>query len=77
MRLDVPPPPPAEELLRLTVHEIVRDFPESLAVFRSRDLSFRAFGAWTLARLLEEAEGAGTGPLLADLRAVLEWREGS
>lgn len=70
MRLDLRPPPTAAELLKRTPHELVRDFPETLAVFRRHDVDLSRLGA----RPLGEWKGDGADELAGPLRRALRWR---
>lgn len=76
MRLRLAPPPTTEELLRRTPHEIVRDFPETLSVFRAHGTSLRTAGARAVSRLLDEA-GSGEAALPHDLHKAVGWRRES
>lgn len=72
MRLDVRPPPTKATLLQRTPHELVRDFPETLAVFRRHEVDLARLGARTLA----EREGDGVDELTERLARALRWRDG-
>lgn len=79
MRADFPPPPDTSgELVRLTPHEIVRRFPESLRVFRKYGVSLRERGGRPLEEVVEdlrEERGEEAGRLLVrNIARALEWR---
>ncbi|MDX1566667.1 MAG: hypothetical protein R3223_02635 [Longimicrobiales bacterium] len=82
MRADFPPPPdPSRELVRLTPHEIVRRFPETLRVFRRHGVDLRERGVLPLEELAEELveeRGEEAGRLLIrEIRRALDWRSPS
>ncbi|HEX6938498.1 MAG TPA: hypothetical protein VF158_03740 [Longimicrobiales bacterium] len=68
-RPTVEPPPGAAELAALTIHVIVRDFPETLAVLRRAGVDVPARGGDSLA-----AASADAGPLLDAIEAATAWR---
>lgn len=70
MRLDVRPPPTKAELLKRTPHELVRDFPETLRVFRRHSVDLAGLGA----RPLGGVEGGGVDELAEELAGALRWR---
>lgn len=79
MRLRLRLPLRPQELARLTPHEIVRDFPETLSVFRAHDVSLRAAGARPVSRdpVAAKAGAADSGgDLLRALVRACEWRDG-
>lgn len=75
MRPYFPPAPDSPgELVRLTPHEIVRRFPETLRVFRRHGVDLQERGARPLRELVEEL-GDEVGRLLVrEADRVLEWR---
>jgi len=74
VRLHPAPPPSRKELPGLSPHELVRDFAETLSVFRRLDVDLAGAGA----RPLHELEGVEAGSeLLQALRSAMEWRSGA
>lgn len=80
MRAVVRPPVSEAELSERTPHEIVRDFPETLTVFRRRSVDLGRCGGRPLGDLDAAGGAAGTespdGPksLLASLTEAIRWR---
>ncbi|MFP3947970.1 MAG: hypothetical protein ACLFWG_04510 [Longimicrobiales bacterium] len=79
MRAHFPPPPDtADGLVRLTPHEIVRRFPETLRVFRRHGVDLRERGAHPLdelaADLVEERSDEAGRLLVREIARALEWR---
>lgn len=62
-RLQPRPAPDAAELRSLTVHEVVRDYPETLAVLRRLGMDVRAVGG---RRLEDLPDGSGAVDALLD-----------
>ncbi len=60
--------PTRESLLTSPLHEIVRDFPETLEEFRAHGVSLQLLGERTLQELDDP------DPLLEDLEASTAWR---
>jgi len=54
------------------VHVVVRDYPETLAVFRRAGIDAAERGAEPIQALADDA-----GPLLDELRQAVDWRRES
>lgn len=81
MRRRFPLPPPRSELLGLELHEMVRDFPETLTVLRGHGVDLRSLGTRPLAEVADlvgsDGPGAAEGEALVDdLLASVSWRRG-
>ncbi|HEY8469733.1 MAG TPA: hypothetical protein VIL18_08825 [Longimicrobiales bacterium] len=63
--------PTAPELAAMLVHVVVREFPETLEVFRRHGVDVAHHGATPVSGALE---GADAGPLLDALAAAIRWR---
>lgn len=66
------PPLPVAELAARSVHVVVRDYPETLAVFRRAGIDAAERGAEPIQALADDA-----GPLLDELRQAVDWRRES
>ncbi len=71
-RLNLAPPRPMAELAAMPLHVVVRDYPETLAVFRRFGLDVPGRGGGPVSEALA---GADAGPLIADLEAATAWRK--
>lgn len=63
------PPPSRDALSAASAHAVVRDFPESLAVFRREGVALDLVGHLPVADL-----AGSTERLISELEAVLRWR---
>jgi hypothetical protein len=63
--------PTAPELAAMLVHVVVREFPETLEVFRRHGVDVARHGAMPVAGAVEEADA---GPLLDALATAIRWR---
>ena len=71
-RLNLAPPRPMAELAAMPLHVVVRDYPETLAVFRRFGLDVPGRGGGSVSEALA---GSDTGPLLAELETATAWRK--
>jgi hypothetical protein len=71
VRHPFPPPPGADELRNLRVHEAVRDYPELLPMLMAPGGAADALGATPVSEVMSQVPG-GEGELLARL----SWRSG-
>lgn len=72
MRPIVTRPRPRPELAILPTHLVVRDYPETLAVFRRHGVDLPRRGGDPVMEL----EDGDAGALLDALAEAIEWREG-
>ena len=69
MRTPFPPPPGPGELEAMTVHEVLRDFPEAFPVFSEVGIGLPEAGSSTVPESL-----AGATPGGKQLMDALSWR---
>lgn len=75
MRADFPPPPASfDALAKLTPHEVVSRYPESLAVFRRHGADLREVGARPLEDLVADWRPEEGRLLMREIGRALSWR---
>ena len=74
-RLRVASPPGDREIRGRTPHEIVRDFPETLSVLRSRGLKLPEAGGRALKDVLDEVAPDDPESVVRELLDAVGWRE--
>lgn len=77
MRARFSPAPSLDALVELTPHEVVRRFPESLAVFRRHGVDLVERGARPLRELIDAWGEDGGRFLLRELGRASRWRSPS